>query len=165
MIVVDHEFEGTCGHGTALSRLTCPAVLSMTNIEWATWAAAAGTFAAALAAVGIAVWSHRKEVRQHKLRAWEADRDRAIEDADETRRLLIVIMEEPRALNEADLFGTIVHALVWHSRLEDPERAAQLLVRWRAGEGVREELESHVATLSVRIAALRAAEPFASVRH
>jgi hypothetical protein len=110
-------------------------VLSMTNIEWATWAAAAGTFAAALAAVGIAVWSHRKEVRQHALRAWEADRDRAIEDLDETRRLLIVIMEESRALNEADLFGTIVHALGRHSRLERPARAAQLLVRWRAGEG------------------------------
>ena len=85
----------------------------------AAWATAIGTLALALATVGTALWSRRKERR-----------DKTITDLDETRRLLIVVRHHPEALASAELFGTMVNALAWHSRVLEPDRAADLLARF-----------------------------------
>src|SRR5947209_4887507 len=99
-------------------------MIAMTNIEWATWGAAIGTFLAALAAVGTAWWSHRNEQARDRLRRWETSRDQMITDLDETRRLLVIAIQRPTSLVSDDLFGTIVHALVKHAHLMDAKRAA-----------------------------------------
>ena len=131
----------------------------MTNIELATWAAALGTFAAAVAAVGTAWWSHRNEVARDERRDWERARDQAITDADETRRLLVIVISRRDALDNAELFGTIVHALDKHSRLLGARPAADLLVRWQRDGSELSTLEELIDKLTEQLQALRNATP------
>lgn len=125
----------------------------------AAWATAVGTLFLATAAVGVAWWSHRNELEQQRLRAWEAARDRTITDLDETRRLLVIIIHRPDSLDSADLFGTVVHALAWHTALVDPDRAADMLVRWKRDGSGRDELDEIIEILVRKMTYLRQLEP------
>jgi hypothetical protein len=119
----------------------------MTNIEWATWAAAVGTFVAAVAAVGIAIGTGFNERRRDREREWRARRDQIVTDIDETRRLLIAVTYRRQALGDPVLFGTIVHSLAKHSHLMDIERAAQLLDQWGGSESSLDEMEKLIRQL------------------
>ena len=115
----------------------------------AAWATAIGTFALALATVGTVWWSRRKERR-----------DRTITDLDETRRLLIVVRHHPEALASAELFGTMVNALAWHSRVLKPDRAADLLGRFRDDNMTGlDEIEGLIERLNRQLERLKALPP------
>jgi hypothetical protein len=128
----------------------------VTNIEWATWATAIGTVAAAVAAVGIALWSHRIEVQRDEIREFRAARDREITDLDETRRLLTVMLVRRPVLADPVLFGTIVHALVKHSGLiGEVDRAASLLQDYFSTDSNRRDFEELVAIIDKRLVELK----------
>jgi hypothetical protein len=133
-------------------------MVAMTNTELATWAAAAGTFAAAVVAVWIALWSHRNEVRRDVEREWRLRRDRAVTDLDETRRLVMTAIHRRDVLNDSLLFGTILHAIVHHSQLiTDATRAEQMLRGWLHDTSGLDTLEKLEATLTERMELLRMA--------
>jgi hypothetical protein len=129
----------------------------MTNIEWATWAAAVGSIAAAAIALGIALWSHRNELNRDETRRWEAERDRQITDLDETRRLLQAVMRRRDLLQDPILFGTLVNAIAKHAHLMEVRHASDMLDRWYGSESGLDRLEELVSTIDARIVALGAA--------
>jgi hypothetical protein len=139
-------------------------VIAVTNIEWATWAAALGTFSAAVAAVCIAVWSYRKELHRNRVRVWEARRDQVTKDLDETRRLVMTAEYRPDALESPMVFGTILHAVVKHSGLlDDDKRTAEMLTRWWQDGSELNVLEEMVHTLDRRLDRLRSLPELASL--
>jgi hypothetical protein len=134
-----------------------PIVNVHTGSDAAEWLAAIGTVAATFAAVLIAVWS------QHgaKVLDWERERDRLIRDYDETRRLLVMVIHRSDALQSPDLFGSLVHALAWHSWLIDAERAAELLNNYYRDRSSRDELDQLVNDMTERLDYTRGLRPLA----
>ena len=138
----------------AMIGIAAPPIVHVGN-DAAAWAAAIGTFLAAVAAVGIAAVTNHRDARRERRRDLYAEIDRQMTDLDETRRLLFVAWFQPSAVADPMLFSTITHALAKHSGLMDAERAAQMLTRRARDNSEEQDVRDLVDQIDARLDDLR----------